>query len=747
MADRPESRRTHITRILGVDRKGNRLDDVYADMERIDVIKSRDTGQGIQRKLQWCDDPDSDNYFRDGTPSRITDTIKLCDVESEKDVNDPDEWIPISAIKGVKSSGGSGQGDRFMDRFLEAATGDDASTSRIFEVRRTIHYDTNIDDAAQAAFDADPERIHYVVTSENYKRDEDDPEARDKGQYLEHEILQYVKSNGNTLETSGADFQTKLLNQYLIDQSENATQEIVGANGINPPYRLDPFQSIINVSWGGLAVEFPDNSYAEISTVVPNAKKATIALWFRVPSASIAAAAAEIAAWKAADDPGPRPPLCGVVPIVTLGAAGKVEKYDTEQLHTGDFPGGCAMHCNDGTWEVTMFGGTSSCNNLDGPLPQFALEWVLNGQFDACDPSYIGVDCSGDYPMLSVNLITPYDNKATMAGSFPIITSQEWTGDFNNYGSGFGTPPCGEDVTGPNGPCVARFTWNTQTDVSDKSGAQVLLGRRNETFRLLPQQRIGESLQGDAAPDDYAGIRIVPDHWHQVIVSFDLTTACVTKGQNIDINDTVEDTRLTAGSRTTSAPRIFVAMDDVNYTGAALSAYYPRGYSDRNAVCSVNGYFICCDVTHTGTQDVTGDNPCQGGVNEITITEQLPTYSFTPSSLALSAGSMAFPAASEFVDAVKHVELADPRMFLNVAVDTGDIAIRRLFIDKDGKPVPIGDAEEALGKDAEVLLRPARNLKKGRNVGSLANTPPDDGTVVGKVETYRPGPSLHGKQG
>jgi hypothetical protein len=35
-----------------------------------------------------------------------------------------------------------------------------------------------------------------------------------------------------------------------------------GPGGINPPYRLDPLQNIINISWGGegLAVEFHDKA-------------------------------------------------------------------------------------------------------------------------------------------------------------------------------------------------------------------------------------------------------------------------------------------------------------------------------------------------------------------------------------------------------------------------------------------------------------------------------------------------------
>lgn len=43
--------------------------------------------------------------------------------------------------------------------------------------------------------------------------------------------------------------QTKLLNRYLIDESEPAKLDVIGANGLNPPWRLDPYQNIVNVKF------------------------------------------------------------------------------------------------------------------------------------------------------------------------------------------------------------------------------------------------------------------------------------------------------------------------------------------------------------------------------------------------------------------------------------------------------------------------------------------------------------------
>ncbi len=45
--------------------------------------------------------------------------------------------------------------------------------------------------------------------------------------------------------------QTKLLNDYLIDESDPAKGEVIGVSGINPPYQLDPFQNIVNCQFAG----------------------------------------------------------------------------------------------------------------------------------------------------------------------------------------------------------------------------------------------------------------------------------------------------------------------------------------------------------------------------------------------------------------------------------------------------------------------------------------------------------------
>jgi len=259
LTDAPISRKTHITRLVGTNKNGDVLQDIWVDLERIEIAKSRTqtpdgVSQGLQRKFLWADDPDDgDTYNEDGPPSRITTIVKVCDVENEVDPNDPEEWIPVRAIKALKASGGDGTGQNYMDRLVnEALQRASLTDARKVTVRRIVHYDTNIDDAAQKAFDADPTRKAYVVSGDQYQVD---TTTKNKDQYVEHEIIEYLKHKTDEGTEEGGvtrGVQTKLLNDHLVEQSDESTGAVVGNNGINPPYRLDPYQNIVNVKFATL---------------------------------------------------------------------------------------------------------------------------------------------------------------------------------------------------------------------------------------------------------------------------------------------------------------------------------------------------------------------------------------------------------------------------------------------------------------------------------------------------------------
>jgi len=125
---------------------------------------------------------------------------------------------------------------------------DELTDARIVERRRVSHYDTSIDVDAQVAFDADPTRTVFVVPGDQYTRDDS---TKDDSQYVETEVITYLKERSTHDTQTGAQDdqgqQIKLLNQYLIDESDDAVLDVIGPDGFNPPWRLDPYQNIVNV--------------------------------------------------------------------------------------------------------------------------------------------------------------------------------------------------------------------------------------------------------------------------------------------------------------------------------------------------------------------------------------------------------------------------------------------------------------------------------------------------------------------
>ena len=258
--------KVHITRLLGTNKAGDVLPDIWADVERVEYFtfatQQKHTGQWqeVISKFRWRDDPDDADTYRaeddrsenEDLNSTETVTLKVCSPD-EDDLNDPEEWIPIRVIKRLRMVEG-GEGGMTSKLFLT----DQLTKDLGVRLRRIHHYDTSLDDKAEAVFDADPTRKAYVERAHLYAKDD---ETKDDDQYIECEILTRILKYENAHEQSvGTDQKTyvKLKNQYLIDETEPALLEELGTDDKNPPYRLDPYQNIVNINFGGLAVEFGD---------------------------------------------------------------------------------------------------------------------------------------------------------------------------------------------------------------------------------------------------------------------------------------------------------------------------------------------------------------------------------------------------------------------------------------------------------------------------------------------------------
>jgi len=250
-------RQTHVIRILGTNKAGEILPDIWADVERIDRMEIRtqviQVGgvvqyQTIKLKLRWLDDPDGPNYDEKGDKNREHKIVKVCDPSLPQDkLDDPDEWIPIRSIVRMEIKFGGGN---IIKHFKENNPNIDYD-GRVVENRRITHWDTTIDEAAQAAFDADPTRKVYVERDGNrgYQRIEG---TEDEDQYVEHQIVKKLNRQDSQQLLSTGNDQRRVLhlrNQYQIDESHPAKLEELGTGEINPPYRLDPFQNIINVQF------------------------------------------------------------------------------------------------------------------------------------------------------------------------------------------------------------------------------------------------------------------------------------------------------------------------------------------------------------------------------------------------------------------------------------------------------------------------------------------------------------------
>ncbi|MHC6150539.1 hypothetical protein ACVSQB_01960 [Bradyrhizobium elkanii] len=718
MADDDE-RKTHIFRVIGktLDETGEVVDEpsAYIDIERSEYFKLVE-GSGPDWKqtnvrLKWY----LDDAGKVPNPSRET-TMRKIIPPDEENPDKPSVWFEVDTIDRIKIQDADQVIYHSFDNSAE-------NMGRKVAVRRIVNYETTVDDDY-------PEG--GVIPKEDYQKK---AATKDKEQYLDFEFVQK-----RAFRDADQVYAISYKNQPLIDAAEMPDRSY-SPGQINPPWRLDPLQNIVNVNFGSLAVEFFDESFIEIPQIVPPSKKMFWSIWFRAPAESLAAAKAEFEAWRESGTD--RAPLTGVVPIMMSGSSRTARKFDFVVRDVGMLPSITSYSWDTGICGWRAVGTTTPSR------PDQEPHWVFNDDNRNIDPSYIGIDCSGDVAKLSVNLVMPGNNRATIEGSFPVIADFESSTDaMGLYGSVSATdsctPPVGNHSPGDGSICdlahhygVLPFNDITST-YTYESNADVVMGCRPETFRTLPADTIGDINLGELLTDAArAGGQVVtPDKWHNLLLWIDLTNSCSSDGTLGDGTTVVQ--RDTEGTRTSSACRMGIAFDDVNLTRKAMSCYWPTGYSDPNAILPVNGYYVAGDVTHS-TSSTTDD--CFG--NNITLVEnrQRPKFRYSPA--AFAPGKVSFPAAAPFVDMSKRIEMGEAQVFTGVTVDFSQQNVRRAFITKDGSPAPLKKASDLLGKKPEILVHGSANWKKARNTGTLAD--PNNnlgGVVVGQVEKFKPNPKL-----
>lgn len=244
----PNKRKMHVTRIAGTNDSGEILDDVWVDVARIDeiILKTQDAlhflqftnqFQEVALRLKWGDQDGRD----DNVANRTLETLKVCSPD-EDDINNPAVWVEVPVIRKFDFVGGNvTTARRFLTRSLDS--------NREVEYRRVVHHDTNIDTDAQVAFESGFKT--YRVPDEQYVMDDG---SKDDQDYVEVEVPTKIsgRSTHHWVDTYEADLDTawRFKNEFLIQASDEAQFTEVGEFGFNPPYRLDPFQAIINVQFG-----------------------------------------------------------------------------------------------------------------------------------------------------------------------------------------------------------------------------------------------------------------------------------------------------------------------------------------------------------------------------------------------------------------------------------------------------------------------------------------------------------------
>lgn len=220
-----DERKHHIIRIKGKDRSGAELDDVYADVRRIDEITITDRGDGqkVTRVFAW---EDGLRPEQPDTP-RETTTLKLTNPQSRPtDPDNPDIYIPIEVIDKIAVMDAD---QRIFYEFLNKVDPDTPTTRKV-TVKRITFAET------------DPEEIPEPIDAEEYERDQD---TEDEGQYIDVEVINsYQFNDADQRVTTELDQKDALLDQFEQSPDDEDVE----------PVRLDPLQQIVNIKWGDIWV-------------------------------------------------------------------------------------------------------------------------------------------------------------------------------------------------------------------------------------------------------------------------------------------------------------------------------------------------------------------------------------------------------------------------------------------------------------------------------------------------------------
>jgi hypothetical protein len=482
-------------------------------------------------------------------------------------------------------------------------------------------------------------------------------------------------------------------------------------------------------------------SYLQLPNGIPDFSQAIISFWFRVPQTSINALQARNTADFATS---PYPRLAGIMPLVTFG-----QLFEGRQSEL-TWPQDASYQYIFWEYEGPAAGGLGWQRQIDEPPHIVYSTGPVLRQSEAIysNPCYVGIALDGDgQPFLNVFLQTKDMGEPSWLYALPhyFITDQNYgvvtgTLELQNPMSAWDGAECVTDSTAPNNPWIYTQTW---TDAS------------REWMPELDSFRAGSNK-----------MKIIPDQWHHVLLSFDLVSS------NTSGSYFVTDGTACAHSIQTQtsfpslgdASKIWIAFDDVNYTGGDL-----RGFStdfgsfpvDLGKNDMISRFTMMTYLTIQQEQHIIEWAQQCSVQDRIMTGAGVPSYTYPANPLPASGQPFGIPAAANVSDKILHVEMAEFQMWVGKTLDTGDVKNRRAFIDANGKPVPPNKQPTAndptsgsialLGKP-DVTLHGSGNWVKGHNTGTTGtdadgkDIPSGQFKATGKIKAYRPDPSLHGPQ-
>jgi hypothetical protein len=254
-------------------------------------------------------------------------------------------------------------------------------------------------------------------------------------------------------------------------------------------------------------------------------------------------------------------------------------------------------------------------------------------------------------------------------------------------------------------------------------------------------------------PEYYGGtnntnISITPDDWHHILISWDISDGVSTEGTGLFNGENL-------APNVSRSSKLWVAVDDVNYTGADLPADWVTG-GDPNAIATSKALSVAASGPPTEDQK----NHYGGAGN--------PTYNLAAPGMVCEP--LCVPSGNNYTTGLStltlpyHCEMAELQIFAGATLDTGVENNRRAFIDykRDSKGAPIPDkngkltlvpvnpakAVKLIGRKPDVELHKSGNWIKGRNSGSTGvgadGKPISAGQFkpTGVIKKYKPDPSI-----